>query len=271
MRARYSSYYIEPCQCYLTLNNLIGWAQPWKWTSFICCLVQRICRFIFRSNIQTGHINGRQKHGTIFHTVSVIFFNFGPQGFEKCRLEKCIIEVCWDPTFLLHYNANRNMTRPHGPILLKLTTFTSSMQESMIQGMQQILEYSCFRCETNTWHVESKYIFQPLKYVIIIVNRFRDINNNVTKGRYSIPMDKAVVLGLHKFSLHATKIIMDHLCILVIVIPLSTVAKTFYCNDSKITEIWNETIDTKTSSTVYVDIYIYWLNNVFILEQGVVV
>ena len=141
----------------------------------------------FRSNIQTGHINGRQKNGTIFHTVSVIFFDLGPQGFEKCGLEKCIIDVWWYPTFLLHYNANR---RPHGPILQKITTYTASMQELMMQGLQQILENSCFRCKKNTWHVESKYIFQPLKYVIIIVSRFRDINNNVTKGRYSIPIGR---------------------------------------------------------------------------------
>ena len=44
---------------------------------------------------------------------------------------------------------------------------------------------------------------------------------------------------------------MDHLCILAIILPLSTVAKkTFDCNDSKITEF--EIIDTKNSSTAYV-------------------
>ena len=32
------------------------------------------------------------------------------------------------------------------------------------------------------------------------------------------------------------QIITDHLCILAIIPPLSTVAKTFYCNDSKLTE-----------------------------------
>ena len=40
-----------------------------------------------------------------------------------------------------------------------------------------------------------------------IVNRFRYINNNFTKDRYSIPIDMTIVPGLHKFSLQAT---IDH-------------------------------------------------------------
>ena len=81
--------------------------------------------------------------------------------------------------------------------------------------------------EKNTWHVESDYILQPPKYLIIVVNRFRYINNNFTTDRCSIPMDMTVVLGLHKFSLQAT---IDHhrliyLCILAIILSLSTVAK----------------------------------------------
>ena len=116
-------------------------------------------------------------------------------------------------------------------------------------GMQQKLEKFCFRCKKNTWHVESNYISQPSKYLIIIVNRFRYINNNVTKDRCSIPMDMTDVLGLHKFSLQAA--IGHHgLCIQVIILP-STVAKIFYCNDSKITQM----IDTKNSSIAYVVIY----------------
>ena len=55
--------------------------------------------------------------------------------------------------------------------------------------------------------VESSYLLQPPKYLIIVVNRFRYINNNFTKDRCSIPMDMTVVLGLHKFSLQAT---IDH-------------------------------------------------------------
>ena len=35
--------------------------------------------------------------------------------------------------------------------------------------MQQILETSCFRYKKNTWHVESSYIWQPPKYLIILL------------------------------------------------------------------------------------------------------
>ena len=99
---------------------------------------------------------------------------------------------------------------------------TSSMQELIKQEMEQKLEKSCFRCKTNTWHVASNYLLQPPKYFINVVNRFRYINNNFTNNRCSIPMDVTGVLGLHKFSLQAT---IDHLCILAIILPLSTVAK----------------------------------------------
>ena len=78
------------------------------------------------------------------------------------------------------------------------------MQELTKQGMEQRLEKSCFRCKKNTCHVESNYILQPPKYLIIVVNRFRYINKNFTKDRCSIPKDMNVVLGLHKFSLQAT-------------------------------------------------------------------
>ena len=43
--------------------------------------------------------------------------------------------------------------------------------------------------------------------VLLFVNRFRYINNNVTKDRCSIPMDMSVRLGPLKFSLRAT---IDH-------------------------------------------------------------
>ena len=82
-----------------------------------------------------------------------------------------------------------------------------SMQELIMQGMQQKWEKSCFRCKKNTWHVESNYILQPPKYLIIVVNQFRYIDKNFTKDRCSIPMDTTVALGLHKFNLQAN---IDH-------------------------------------------------------------
>ena len=128
---------------------------------------------------------------------------------------------------------------------------SSSMQELIKQGMGQKLEKSCFRCKKNTWHVESNYILQPPKYLISLVNRFRYINDNFTKDRYSIPIDMTVVLGLHKFSLQAT---IDHhgpsMYSGHYTASINCCKRTFYCNDSKITEL--EMIDTKNSSTAYV-------------------
>ena len=86
-------------------------------------------------------------------------------------------------------------------------TDTSSMQNFILQGLQQKLQKSCSRCNKNTWHVESGYILQPPQYLLLLVNRFRYINNNVTKYKCSIPMDTTVGLGPLKFSLRAT---IDH-------------------------------------------------------------
>ena len=69
------------------------------------------------------------------------------------------------------------------------------------------LQKPCSRCNKNTWHVESSCILQPPKYLLLFVNRFRYINNNVTKDRCSIPMETTVRLGPLKFSLRAT---IDH-------------------------------------------------------------
>ena len=116
------------------------------------------------------------------------------------------------------------------------------------------LEKPCFRCRNNTWHVESNYVLQRPKYLIIVVNRFRYNNNNFTKNRCSIPMDMTVVLGLHKYSLQAT---IDHhgpsMYSGHYTASINCCKRTFYCNDSKITEF--EIIDTKNSSTAYVVMY----------------
>ena len=79
-------------------------------------------------------------------------------------------------------------------------TWTSSMQELMMQGMQQLFEKSCFRCEKYTWHVESNHILQPPIYLIVIARRFRFI------GKHFV-VDLAVLLGPPKFSLQTT---LDH-------------------------------------------------------------
>ena len=86
-------------------------------------------------------------------------------------------------------------------------TDTSSKQNLILEGLQQKWQKSCSRCNKNTRHVESSYILQPPKYLLLFVNRFRYINNNVTKDRCPIPMDTTVRLGPLKFSLQAT---IDH-------------------------------------------------------------
>ena len=60
-------------------------------------------------------------------------------------------------------------------------TDTSFMQNLILQRLQQKLQKSCSRCKKNIWHVESSYIWQPPKYLLRFFNRFRYINNNVTK------------------------------------------------------------------------------------------
>ena len=63
-------------------------------------------------------------------------------------------------------------------------TDTSSMQNLILEGLQQKLQKSCSRCNKNTRHIESSYILQPPKYLLLFVNnRFRYINNNITKDR----------------------------------------------------------------------------------------
>ena len=81
------------------------------------------------------------------------------------------------------------------------------MKNLILQGLRQKLQKFCSRCNKNTWHDESSYILQPPKYLLLFVNRFRYINNNVTKDRCSIPLDTTVRLGPLKFSLRAN---IDH-------------------------------------------------------------
>ena len=86
-------------------------------------------------------------------------------------------------------------------------TDTPSMQNLILEGLQQKLQKSCSRCNKNTWHIESSYILQPPKYLLLFVNRFRYLNNNITKDRCPIPLDTTVRLGPLKFNLQAT---IDH-------------------------------------------------------------
>ena len=81
------------------------------------------------------------------------------------------------------------------------------MQNLILQGLQQKLQKTCSRCNKNTWRVESNYMLQPPKYLLLFANRFWYININATKDRCSIPTDTTVRLGPFEFSLRAT---IDH-------------------------------------------------------------
>ena len=84
---------------------------------------------------------------------------------------------------------------------------TYSMQDLIAKGMQQKIKKSCVRRNKNTWHVESNQILKHPKYLLLIVNRLRYTNKNVTKDRCSIPLDTTLMLGTLKFILRAT---IDH-------------------------------------------------------------
>ena len=128
-------------------------------------------------------------------------------------------------------------------------TDTPSMQNLILEGLQQKLQKSCSRCNKNTRHIESSYILQPPKYLLLFVNRFRYLNNNIIKDRCPIPLDTTVMLGPLKFNLQAT---IDHHGPSIdsghYTASINCCKKTFYCNDHKITEFG---ITDKNSSTAY--------------------
>ena len=127
--------------------------------------------------------------------------------------------------------------------------------------LQQKLQKSCSRCNKNTRHIESSYILQPPKYLLLFVNRFRYLNNNIIKDRCPIPLDATVMLGPLKFNLQAT---IDHHGPSIdsghYTASISCCKKTFYCNDHKITEFG---ITDKNSSTAYIVLY-KWIDTWFL-------
>ena len=125
-------------------------------------------------------------------------------------------------------------------------TDTSSMQNLILQGLQQKLQKSCSRCNKNTWHVESSYILQPPKYIIIFLI---DLGTLIIMS----PKIDAPYLWMRPLDLVPLNLAMDRLYIPVIILHLSIVAKTIYCNDHTITEFG--IIDSKNSSTAYVTLY----------------
>ena len=101
----------------------------------------------------------------------------------------------WEKYIVCHACGLRTPSFESSIVLYTTPTSTSSIQELIMQGMQQKFEKSYFQCRKNTWYAESNYILQLPKYWIIIANRFKYINNNFTKDRCSIPWIRLLYLA----------------------------------------------------------------------------
>ena len=103
-------------------------------------------------------------------------------------------------------------------------TDTPSKQNLILEGLQQKLQKSCSRCNKNTQHMESSYILQPPKYLLLFVNRFTLI---IISSKIDAPYLWIRPLCLVPWNLtcRLLLIIMDHLLISVITPHLSIVAE----------------------------------------------
>ena len=181
-------------------------------------------------------------------TTSVVFWD----NLSEFVLEKYIVcEVC----------GLRSPSFESSSVLHISPTDAPSMQNLILEGLQQKLQKSCSRCNKNTQHIESSYILQPPKYLLLFVNRFRYLNNNIIKDRCPIPLDTTVMLGPLKFYLQAT---IDHHGPSIdsghYTASINCCKKTFYCNDHKITEFG---ITDKDSFTAYIVLY-KWIDTWFL-------
>ena len=127
----------------------------------------------------------------------------------------------------------------------------ASMQALVLQGHTQKLNKTCSRCNKDTRHTASKHLLQPPNYLIITVNRFKHMDNIITKKRSPIPLDLNIILAPYIFSLqaaidhHGNSIHGGHYTA-----SVNCCGKTLYCNDDRITQC--NPIDTCNSSTVYI-------------------
>ena len=132
-----------------------------------------------------------------------MFYNLSCVGFFNWYL----VFFCFGKIYCLRFMRTEVPSFESSSVLYISPTATSSMQNLILQGLQQKLQKSCSWCNKNTWYVESSYILQPHKYLVLFVNWFTYINDNITKDRCPIPIDTTVRLGPHKFNLRAT---IDH-------------------------------------------------------------
>ena len=82
-------------------------------------------------------------------------------------------------------------------LLYITSTDCTSMQELLMQEHKKMYR-TCSCCGRDTWHIESKQILQPPKYLIIILNRIIYSNNRITKNKSRMPLDLYIKLGPHK-------------------------------------------------------------------------
>ena len=169
--------------------------------------------------------------------------------------------------WLSTYNSDlRSPSLESSSMLYISPTDTSSMQNLILQGLQQKLQKPCSRCNKNTWHVKSSYILQPPKYLLLFVNRLKYINNNVTKERCSIPMDTTVRLGPLKFSLRAT--IYHHRPS----IHFGHYTASINCckkhSIATITQLWSFELLTAKNLLLHMFYYMNWLTHDFWTRTG---
>ena len=92
-------------------------------------------------------------------------------------------------------------------LLYVTPTDCTSMQELLMQEHKQKLCKACSCCGRDTWHIESKHILQPPRYLIIIVNRITYSINKIAKNKSRMPLELYIKLGPYKFTLQAS---VDH-------------------------------------------------------------
>ena len=71
-------------------------------------------------------------------------------------------------------------------LLYVTPTDCTPMQELLMQEHKHKLYKTCSCCRRDSWHIKSKHILQPPKYLIIIVNRITYSNNRITKNKSRI-------------------------------------------------------------------------------------
>ena len=176
-------------------------------------------------------------------------------------LSDILFSFVWEKYIVCDVCGLRSPSFESSSVLYISPTDTPSMQNLILEGLHQKLQKSCSRCNKNIWHIQSSYILQPPKYLLLFVNRFRYLNNNITKDRCPIPLDMTVRLGPLKFNLQAT---IDHHGPSIdsghYTASINCCKKTFYCNDHKITEFG---ITDKNSSTAYIVLY-KWIDTWFL-------